>query len=159
MGTNASRGHFHNGSGSADWAVGETEELEGSVVVAVVVQDPAGPELLASVVAPEGWVAAWANRFEPSAPDAGEDLAVAWDPERVVQVAMTLEPVTAAEEAALAETAGSGCEWTAMRCGRGRLRRPSSSWSPVGGIRRRGRWGSGCERPGRGRRCGAGRSL
>ena len=49
-------------------------------------------------------MAAWANRFDPAAPDAGEDLAVAWDPERVAQVAMTLEPVTAAEETALAET-------------------------------------------------------
>ncbi|MDE0650916.1 MAG: hypothetical protein OXI12_11300 [Gammaproteobacteria bacterium] len=100
MGTNGSRGHLHNGSGTADWAVCDTEELEGSVLV----QDPAGPELPPSVIAPDGWMAAWANRFDPAAPDAGEDLAVAWDPERVAQVAMTLEPVTAAEETALAET-------------------------------------------------------
>ena len=104
MGTNGSRGHLHNGSGTADWEVCDTEELEGSVLVAVVVQDPAGPEIPASVIAPEGWMAAWASRFDPSAPDAGEDLAVAWDPERVAQVAMTLEPVTAAEETALAAT-------------------------------------------------------
>lgn len=102
MGTKGSRGHLHNGSGIVDWEVCGAEELEGSVLVAVVVQDPAGPELPASVIAPAGWMAAWANRFDPSAPDAGEDLAVAWDPDRVAQVAMTLQPVTAAEETALA---------------------------------------------------------
>ena len=104
MGTNGSRGHPHKGYGTVDWGVCDTEELEGSVLVAMVVRDPAGSELSASVIAPEGWMAAWASRFDPSAPDAGEDLAVAWDPERVAQVAMTLEPVTAAEEIALAET-------------------------------------------------------
>lgn len=104
MGTDASRGHLHNGSGIADCEVSDTEELEGSVLVAVVVRDPAGPELSASVIAPEGWMAAWANRFDSSAPDAGEDLVVAWDPERVAQVAMTAQPVTAAEEAELAAT-------------------------------------------------------
>ena len=112
MGTNGSRGHLHNGSGTADWAVCDTEELEGSVLVAVVVQDPAGPELPPSVIAPDGWMAAWANRYDPAAPDAGEDLAVAWDPERVAQVAMTLQPVTAAEESALAETG-----WQRLRVG------------------------------------------
>lgn len=104
MGTNGSRGHPHNGYGIADWEVCDAEDLEGSVLVAVVVQDPAGPELPASVIAPDGWMAAWAKRFDPSAPDAGEDLAVAWDPERVAQVALALQPVTAAEETALAET-------------------------------------------------------
>ena len=104
MGTNASRGHLHDGSGIAGWEVSDTKELEGSVLVAVVVQDPVGPELPASVIAPEGWMAAWANRFDPSAPEDGEDLAVAWDPERVAQVATTLQPVGAAEETALAET-------------------------------------------------------
>lgn len=104
MGTNGSRGHPHNGTEAAELAGSDVEDLEGSVLVAVVVQDPAGPELAASVIAPEGWMAAWASRFDPSAPDAGEDLAVAWDPERVAQVAMALQPVTAAEEAALAET-------------------------------------------------------
>ena len=90
MGINASRGHLHNGSGTADCEGCDAEELEGSVLVAVVVQDPAGPELPASVIAPEGWMAAWASRFDPAAPEVGEDLAVAWDPERVAQVAMTL---------------------------------------------------------------------
>ena len=104
MSTNGSRCHLHNDSGIADWAADDSEELEGSVLIAVVVQDPAGPEFPATVIAPEGWKAAWASRFDPSAPDAGEDLAVAWDPERVAQVAMTLEPVTAAQETELAET-------------------------------------------------------
>lgn len=104
MGTNGSRGHPNNVSGIADWEVCDAEDLEGSVLAAVVVQDPAGPELPASVIAPDGWMAAWASRFDPAAPDVGEDLAVAWDPERVAQVAMTLQPVTSAEEAALAET-------------------------------------------------------
>ena len=65
MGTNGSRGHLHNGSGTADWEVCDTEELEGSVLVAVVVQDPAGPEIPASVIAPEGWMAAWAQPLRP----------------------------------------------------------------------------------------------
>lgn len=102
MGTNGSRGHPHNGTGTADFAVSGDEDLEGSVLVAVVVQDPEGPELPASVAAPDGWTAAWASRFDPSTPDTTEDLAVAWDPERVSQVAMTLRPVSAAEEAELA---------------------------------------------------------
>lgn len=77
-------------------------DLTEAVFVAVVIQDPAGPEVPPTAVAPEGWSAAWAARFDPAAPATTEDLAVAWDPERVGQAAMASRTLTADEEASLA---------------------------------------------------------
>ena len=104
MGTNGTRPHGHDSAGPAGRAAGDGDDLQTAVLVVAVVQDPAEGDLAPTEVAPEGWMASWASRFDPSAADAGEDLAVAWDPERVAQVGITLRPLTADQEAALAAT-------------------------------------------------------
>lgn len=104
MGINGSRGHRHDSTGTAGRAAGDGDDLQGAVLVVVVVQDPAERDLTPTEIAPEGWMASWASRFDPSAADAGEDLAVAWDPERVAQVGMTLRGLTEDQEASLAAT-------------------------------------------------------
>ena len=74
---------------------------------------------------------------------------MAWDPERVAQVAMTLEPVTAAEETALAATG-----WQRLRVDSHEVwaRTAEAAQLEIESRRRhpssRPRWGSGCERRG-----------